>query len=80
MIGGTVLVVGVAMLVLPGPGIVVIAAGLAILATEFLWAKHALLNAKDAVNKARQKSGWFKSWRKPKKPSAPAPQLPPANS
>ena len=78
--GGTVLLVGVAMLVLPGPGIVVIAAGLAILATEFMWAKHALRNAKDVVDKAREKSGWFKSWRKPKAPPAPAPQLPPANT
>ena len=72
--GGTVLLIGVAMLVLPGPGIVVIAAGLAILATEFLWAKHALRNAKDVVDKARQKSTGFKWWRRTKKPAAPAPQ------
>jgi hypothetical protein len=38
-----------------------------------------LRNAKDAVDKARQKSGWFKWWRKSKKPAAPAPQLPPVN-
>lgn len=72
--GGTVLLVGVAMLVLPGPGIVVIIAGLAILATEFMWAKHALRNAKDAVDKARQKSGQFHWWRKTRK--QPAPDLP----
>ena len=74
LIGGTVLLIGVAMLVLPGPGIVVIAAGLAILATEFIWAKHALRNAKDAVDKARRKTGLFNWWRKSKK--QPAPELP----
>jgi len=71
LIGGTVLLVGVAMLVLPGPGIVVIAAGLAILATEFIWAKHALSNARDVVNKARQKSGEFHWWWKTRKRAAP---------
>ena len=33
---------GVAMLALPGPGVVVIIVGLAILATEFAWAERAL--------------------------------------
>jgi tellurite resistance protein TerC len=40
--GGVLLAAGAAMLVLPGPGLLVIAAGLALLATEFLWARHAL--------------------------------------
>ena len=34
VIGGTVLLIGVAMLVLPGPGLIVAPAGLAILATR----------------------------------------------
>ncbi len=38
--GETVLLIGIAMIVLPGPAIVVIPAGLAILALEFAWAKH----------------------------------------
>lgn len=38
--GGTVLLVGIAMIVLPGPAIVVIPLGLAILAMEFLWARR----------------------------------------
>ena len=38
--GGTVLAVGVAMIVLPGPAIIVIPAGLAILAIEFAWARR----------------------------------------
>lgn len=39
VIGGTVVLIGVCMLVLPGPGIVVIPAGLAILSVEFAWAR-----------------------------------------
>ena len=35
------------MLVLPGPGILVIIAGLAILATEYVWAERLLRMAKD---------------------------------
>jgi len=61
VIGGTVLLLGVALLVLPGPGTLVIAAGLAILATEFLWARRAWRNAKGTVAKVRRKSG-FRAW------------------
>jgi uncharacterized protein (TIGR02611 family) len=41
-VGGIVVAVGVLMLVLPGPAILVIPAGLAILATEFHWAQRLL--------------------------------------
>ena len=57
LIGGTVLLIGVALLVLPGPGLPIIAAALAILATEFFWAKRALRRAKGAVARVRPKSG-----------------------
>lgn len=40
--GFTVLFVGFAMIVLPGPAFVVIPAGLAILGLEFAWARHTL--------------------------------------
>jgi uncharacterized protein (TIGR02611 family) len=42
IVGFTLLLIGVAMLVLPGPAIVVIPLALAILATEFIWAKKLL--------------------------------------
>lgn len=42
VIGVTVLLIGVAMIVLPGPAVVVIPAGLAILGTEFVWARRLL--------------------------------------
>jgi uncharacterized protein (TIGR02611 family) len=61
LVGGTVLLVGIALLVLPGPGLPIVAAGIAILATEFLWARRALRSAKGAVAKARRKSG-FRAW------------------
>lgn len=50
--GSAVLLVGVVMLVLPGPGIVAILAGLAILATEFVWAERALDRAKASASQA----------------------------
>lgn len=40
--GVTVLVLGIALLVLPGPAFIVIPIGIAILATEFVWAKRLL--------------------------------------
>jgi uncharacterized protein (TIGR02611 family) len=42
VVGTTVLALGVALLVLPGPAVLVIPIGLAILATEFLWARRIL--------------------------------------
>jgi hypothetical protein len=42
VIGFTVLLIGVAMVGLPGPAIIVIPAGLGILATEFFWARRFL--------------------------------------
>ncbi len=39
ILGGTVLAVGIALIVLPGPAFVVIPIGLAILAAEFAWAR-----------------------------------------
>lgn len=40
VIGGTILLFGIAMIVLPGPAMLVIPLGLAVLATEFLWARR----------------------------------------
>lgn len=42
LVGMVVVGSGLAMLVLPGPGVVVVIVGLAILATEFAWAERAL--------------------------------------
>jgi tellurite resistance protein TerC len=45
--GFTVLLIGLAMIVLPGPAFIVIPAGLAILALEFAWAKRLLRRVKE---------------------------------
>ncbi|MBI5098158.1 MAG: PGPGW domain-containing protein [Nitrospirae bacterium] len=50
VIGFTVLIIGIAMIALPGPAVVVIPIGLGILATEFVWAKHLLKRFKDGAN------------------------------
>jgi tellurite resistance protein TerC len=54
VIGFTVLLMGVAMVVLPGPAVVVIPLGLAILATEFVWARRLLEKARATI--ARKES------------------------
>ena len=44
--GAALLAVGLAMMVLPGPGILLIVAGLAVLATEYVWARRLLVKAR----------------------------------
>jgi uncharacterized protein (TIGR02611 family) len=50
VVGLTVLAVGAAMIVLPGPAVVVIPVGLGILATEFVWAQRLLHNLKQRAH------------------------------
>jgi tellurite resistance protein TerC len=50
VIGVTVLTIGVAMIVLPGPATVVIPLGLGILAVEFAWARRMLERLKNGAN------------------------------
>jgi len=50
VIGFTVLLIGIAMIVLPCPAIVVIPIGLGILATEFVWARKILKHVKDRIS------------------------------
>jgi tellurite resistance protein TerC len=52
VLGSSVVLVGVAMLVLPGPGLLVIPLGLAILAAEFQWARRWLRRIRDVVEDA----------------------------
>ncbi len=55
VVGFTVLLFGIALLVLPGPAFVVIPLGLAILATEFVWARRLLKKVKDRIAKEKEK-------------------------
>ena len=56
VIGFTVLLIGVFMIVLPGPAFVVIPVGLAILATEFLWAKKLLQRLADGAKSIKKRA------------------------
>jgi uncharacterized protein (TIGR02611 family) len=55
IVGVLVLLVGLALLVLPGPGWVLIFVGLSILGTEYVWAQRLLRVAKQQANKAKDK-------------------------
>jgi len=52
VMGVAILLVGVSMLVLPGPGWAVIFLGLAVLATEYAWAHRLLVVTKDKAQGA----------------------------
>ena len=51
--GSTVLLMGIAMIVLPGPAVLVIPVGLAVLATEFVWARKLLTKLKSTFQKGK---------------------------
>jgi tellurite resistance protein TerC len=53
VIGGTVVAIGIAMLVLPGPAFVVIPVGIAVLALEFAWARRWLKMVRDRIAPAK---------------------------
>jgi tellurite resistance protein TerC len=55
IVGFTVLLLGVVMIILPGPAFIIIPLGLAILATEFVWAERLLTKAKAYFEKQRQR-------------------------
>ena len=52
VVGVLVLAAGIVMMVTPGPGVIAILAGLAILATEWAWAERALDKAKERTGDA----------------------------
>jgi|WetSurMetagenome_2_1015567.scaffolds.fasta_scaffold1398224_1 hypothetical protein len=65
IVGMTVLLFGIALTVLPGPAFVVIPLGLAILATEFAWARRWLKIVQEAAEKGVDKLSafpWAKRW------------------
>jgi len=51
LVGFTILIIGVVLIVFPGPAFIVIPIGLAILATEYLWAKNLLDKIKNGIRK-----------------------------
>jgi uncharacterized protein (TIGR02611 family) len=54
VIGVTVVLFGIALIILPGPAFIVIPVGLAILATEFVWARRVIRRGQVLIAKARR--------------------------
>jgi tellurite resistance protein TerC len=50
VVGTTVLLLGVVMIVTPGPALILIPAGLAILGIEFAWARYWLRKARSTIS------------------------------
>ena len=55
VIGGTIVLIGIALIVLPGPAFVVIPLGLLILASEFAWARRLLHRGREMIGKANNR-------------------------
>ena len=63
VLGGTITVLGAIALVAPGPGVLILLAGLGILASEFAWASRAVNKTKTMAQTAADKVGiptWVK--------------------
>lgn len=61
VIGGGITVAGSVALIGPGPGILILLAGLGILATEFAWAGRVMMKTKEIAAKAAERTG-MKPW------------------
>jgi len=64
-VGSTILVLGIVMLITPGPGLIVIPIGLAILGLEFAWARIWLRKVREGISNhsARNHAGRAESHR-----------------
>jgi tellurite resistance protein TerC len=56
VVGSRVLLMGIAMIVLPGPAVLVIPVGLSVLATELVWARRLLNKLKSTFQKGKEKN------------------------
>ena len=71
IVGGTILLIGIIMIFLPGPSCIIIPAGLGILAVEFAWARGLLKKARHAADKLT-----LRRWRDNKTKNAGSARLP----
>lgn len=55
VIGVTIVCVGLALVILPGPAVVVLPVGIAILATEFAWARRVMRRGRLIVLRVRKR-------------------------
>ena len=56
VVGLLIVLGGIALMVLPGPGILLVVVGLAVLATEYAWARNLLGTAKEKAVKAQEEA------------------------
>jgi tellurite resistance protein TerC len=71
VLGGSALLVGVLLLVLPGPGLLVIFGGLTLLATEFVWARLWLRRLRVSTRRAGRRVRASRWWRRERPSSEP---------
>ena len=65
VIGSTVVLFGLALIILPGPAVLVVPLGLALLATEFAWARRLIRHGGVVWGKARRWQPWRRPTRRP---------------
>lgn len=58
LVGFTILVLGILMIILPGPAVIFIPLGLGILATEFAWARKLLKRITENIKREKKKIEW----------------------
>jgi uncharacterized protein (TIGR02611 family) len=56
LVGVCLVLGGIALMPLPGPGLLVVVAGLAVLATEYVWARRLLRRAKAQAERAQEEA------------------------
>jgi uncharacterized protein (TIGR02611 family) len=66
--GGVLLLFGAVLLVLPGPGLLVIFFGLTLLATEFVWARLWLRRLRASARRAGRRARDWSGWRRDRTP------------
>lgn len=76
VVGGTVLLLGAAMVFLPGPGSLVMLAGLALLGTEYAWARRLMRKGRLMAHKALSKTQQIFSSKDKAEPIATAEEKP----
>ena len=78
--GGCIVLLGLVLIVLPGPAIVVIPFGVAILATEFTWAQRLLLRIRSVADRTVERARRLIRPRLARVVPEPSPTRPPGPS
>ncbi len=77
VVGGTLALLGLVMFVTPGPGLLVLLAGLTLLATEFVWAAWLLKRVRRHSRELAEKAGVLSPRPPEPQPPPPTPDSPP---